>query len=199
MKKIESFKQYSEFAKRTLRKKDSKIENDFHMYSGMLTELGEFLDPLKKYIAYGKEIDFTNLKEELGDHCWYIACKMVMDAENNQVSERLFDLTDRTILANLENSPTKEVPKWNSKSWRKEKRRKEKEECLTFLIGISKSLNYDSTDLSYILMVCKMFKFDFFEILTLNIEKLSKRYKEKFTEKEALSRNLEEERKALEK
>ena len=44
-----------------------------HAGIGMSTESGEFLDALKKHIYYGKELDRTNLKEEIGDLCWYIA------------------------------------------------------------------------------------------------------------------------------
>lgn len=44
-----------------------------HSMIGLCTEAGEFQDALKKHIFYGKEIDKTNLKEELGDLCWYIS------------------------------------------------------------------------------------------------------------------------------
>lgn len=43
-----------------------------HAAKGMCTEAGEFLDVLKKYEFYGKELDNVNLKEELGDVLWYI-------------------------------------------------------------------------------------------------------------------------------
>jgi NTP pyrophosphatase (non-canonical NTP hydrolase) len=47
-----------------------------HAAMGKVTEAGEFIDVMKKYIMYGKPIDTTNLKEELGDGQWYdgIAC-----------------------------------------------------------------------------------------------------------------------------
>lgn len=44
-----------------------------HAILGIATESGELMDVLKKYFFYGKEIDRTNLIEELGDLCWYIA------------------------------------------------------------------------------------------------------------------------------
>ena len=44
-----------------------------HAMIGLCTETGEFQDALKKHIFYGKEIDKVNLKEELGDLCWYIS------------------------------------------------------------------------------------------------------------------------------
>ena len=44
-----------------------------HAAIGLCTEVGEFQDALKKAIFYGKELDRTNLVEELGDIMWYIA------------------------------------------------------------------------------------------------------------------------------
>jgi len=44
-----------------------------HSALGMHTEAAEFADALKKHIFYGKPLDFTNLKEEVGDLLWYIA------------------------------------------------------------------------------------------------------------------------------
>jgi len=44
-----------------------------HAAMGLCTEAGEFMDPLKKALFYGKEIDEVNLREELGDLLWYIA------------------------------------------------------------------------------------------------------------------------------
>jgi NTP pyrophosphatase (non-canonical NTP hydrolase) len=43
-----------------------------HASMGIETEAGEFLDVLKKFIFYGKQIDKVNLVEELGDLLWYI-------------------------------------------------------------------------------------------------------------------------------
>ena len=44
-----------------------------HSAMGLSTEAGEFLDMLKKHIFYGKELDLTNAKEEIGDSMWYVA------------------------------------------------------------------------------------------------------------------------------
>lgn len=50
-----------------------------HAAMGKVTEAGEFIDVLKKYIMYGKPIDKVNLKEEIGDEFWYdgIACDVL--------------------------------------------------------------------------------------------------------------------------
>lgn len=44
-----------------------------HAALGLSTEANEFADQLKKHLIYGKELDKTNLIEELGDICWFIA------------------------------------------------------------------------------------------------------------------------------
>lgn len=47
-----------------------------HGIFGLITELGELTDVLKKYTFYGKPIseeDLVNLQEEIGDLMWYIA------------------------------------------------------------------------------------------------------------------------------
>lgn len=47
-----------------------------HAQMGMQTETAEFTDALKKSLFYGKVLDITNLKEELGDLLWYVAIAM---------------------------------------------------------------------------------------------------------------------------
>ena len=49
------------------------LDDNTHMLFGMLTELGEITDVFKKYLAYEKDIDWVNVKEEIGDLMWYIA------------------------------------------------------------------------------------------------------------------------------
>lgn len=44
-----------------------------HAALGASTEANELIDVVKKAIFYGKDIDWTNVKEELGDMLWYIA------------------------------------------------------------------------------------------------------------------------------
>lgn len=44
-----------------------------HAVMGLCTEAAEALDAVKKHVFYGKELDHTNLKEELGDVFWYTA------------------------------------------------------------------------------------------------------------------------------
>lgn len=66
-------KEYQEKAKRTLAKTADSLTDDLHMILGMQTESAEIADVYKKHIAYGKELDLVNVKEEIGDQMWYIA------------------------------------------------------------------------------------------------------------------------------
>jgi len=43
------------------------------MVLGMQTEVAEIADVFKKHIVYGKEIDWINIKEEIGDCLFYVA------------------------------------------------------------------------------------------------------------------------------
>lgn len=52
---------------------DSKDRRLLHAGVGLVTEAAEFLDVCKKHIFYGKDYDFINMKEELGDLLWYMA------------------------------------------------------------------------------------------------------------------------------
>lgn len=66
-------KEYQELSKRTMVQLETPLMDDLHMVLGMDTEQSEIADVYKKHIAYGKELDLVNIKEELGDLMWYIA------------------------------------------------------------------------------------------------------------------------------
>ena len=91
-----------------------------HYALGLATEAGEFQDAIKRHIAYGKPLDQTNLKEEVGDILWYVA------------------------------------------------------------------------------RICSLYGWDMKDVMDLNISKLKARFPEKFTEENALTRDLIKERQILE-
>ena len=64
---------YVKWTGNTCAKLESKLMDNIHMLLGMTTEIGELQDVFKKYIAYKKEIDWVNVKEELGDLLFYIS------------------------------------------------------------------------------------------------------------------------------
>ncbi len=77
--------------------KDGKVYSTprlVHSYTGMLTEVAEFADAIKKSLFYGKILDPINLKEEIGDLIWYMYIAMDeldtdMDTESRRVINKL--------------------------------------------------------------------------------------------------------------
>jgi NTP pyrophosphatase (non-canonical NTP hydrolase) len=49
------------------------MADKLHLAIGIVTEAGEVADIYKKAMAYGKVVDETHLREELGDVLWYMA------------------------------------------------------------------------------------------------------------------------------
>ena len=195
MKKIETLAEYQQLASRTCPDLGTPELNMLHMNLGIVTEIGEFLDPIKKHIAYGKELDVVNLGEELADIAWYVSNKAKMfmpeDKHNNSwnrtdsfeqgvklydtmFKSREHDLTDIVIMSNSI------IP---------EDMRKLDDEFY----------HYGIDNIVVISKICEYFKLDFWQILTNNIAKLQIRYPDKFSNENALNRNLEAERIELEK
>lgn len=92
----------------------NKFEDDIHMMLGITSEAGELADVFKKYMAYGKEIDWVNVKEELGDLIWYIVgfCNIngwslddIMEVNMRKLSKRYKNgfTTEEALNRNLDN------------------------------------------------------------------------------------------------
>lgn len=86
----------------TLQKRFSEVDNIrlLHAVIGMCTETGELQDALKRKLLYGKDLDKTNMIEELGDVMWYLglACNVlgvsleqVMETNWNKLKTRYGD------------------------------------------------------------------------------------------------------------
>ena len=66
-----TIEQYQKEAARTFLTKGSWDVDVLHCMVGMQTGLGERSAPYKKHIYYGKDLDKTNVAEELADQIWY--------------------------------------------------------------------------------------------------------------------------------
>ena len=60
-------------ARRTLREDLPYEAICSNMCMGLAGEIGEVIDIMKKHIYQGKELDITDVIEEVGDVLWYIA------------------------------------------------------------------------------------------------------------------------------
>lgn len=81
-------------------KRLKKAARLLHGAMGLCTETGEFMDALKRWIYYGKEPDFTNLEEEVGDLFWY--CAIILDEIGFRTGEMLdFEKVQRKNIAKL--------------------------------------------------------------------------------------------------
>jgi NTP pyrophosphatase (non-canonical NTP hydrolase) len=200
MNKIETLTQYMELASRTFNDLGTQELNIFHMQAGIITEIGEAIDPIKKHIAYGKPLDMVNVGEEIADICWYIINRARIVLPLKLINEIFIS---EAHLETLE-------------SWREEfskdfvgKTEHQKlilaVELLYFsspIISFQTSDIEESIGLSSIVMlqgVCENLDLDFWQILTNNIAKLKVRFPEKFNNDAANNRDLDSERKELEK
>lgn len=68
-----TIEQYQQLSKRTNAELETPLMDNLHMSLGMVTEAAEVADALKKHIAYGRELDLVNVKEEIGDLMFYVA------------------------------------------------------------------------------------------------------------------------------
>lgn len=191
MKKIETLAEYQQLAKRTCVDLGTPQKNGSHMWLGFITESGEILDVMKKNLAYKKDVDVVNIGEEVADTMWYIANAanfdgMVLPDDVATVGEMwvglleiykpFIDITERTTEVKVNFS-------------------------IKFYKDFLAQAHMMTTDehLVAIKFFSDFWEFDFYQLLTNNIEKLQVRYPEKFTEEAALNRDLDAEREVLEK
>jgi NTP pyrophosphatase (non-canonical NTP hydrolase) len=76
---VNSFPDYLNFVK-SLKKDPVKIRDEIsaakldavHMALGVAGESGELVDAIKKWAIYNRDLDITNVKEEIGDLLFYL-------------------------------------------------------------------------------------------------------------------------------
>ena len=168
------YQQYQQEAKRTLAKLETPMQNIEHMASGIITELAEIMDIYKKNLAYKKALDINHVKEEIGDLLWYVA--------------NLHTLADKEF--NLEQKLN--IEKIDSK--------------IELIWKVIKTIQIDLFDLEKInqpiiqlLANLEISEQEVMNIMQTNIDKLKVRYPEKFTEENAINRDLDKENKILNK
>lgn len=202
MNKIQTIGEYQQLAARTCAPLPTLQEDLLHMNLGIMTEIGEALDPIKKNLAYKKEIDVHNVGEELADAAWYIAnrARLAKDSRIDHAWSEMegfnstYELVSKDLMSILMNQGHSAVFR-----------------TLRCIIPESQSDEYHLfpdfvaeealgiMEMVTLKVVAEYYGLDFWQILTNNISKLQVRYPEKFTEEAALNRNLDAERVELEK
>ena len=148
--------------------------NIIHMQRGMITELAELIDALKKKDAYNKPIDVVNIIEELGDFMWYFG--NYVNVTKSQTPFESFWIPKDSCFKNKLN-----------------------ENINNLLISIS--CLHTSDIFKYFCTVSSIFmeqyNFTFQQVLDANIAKLRKRYPNGFSQHDAINRNVGEEKLTL--
>lgn len=180
-----NLEEYQLECKRTCPDLGSYDKNIFHMQLGVNTEIGEFLDIVKKHIAYNKELDKVHLQEEISDIMWYVANQATFEGV---VLQNLEDFIFNLDLEKSKNTPIE------SSSYIMMNLATYYNETIT-----TDSSNFYDEIINILILASRALELDFYKGLENNIAKLKVRYPDKFTSEAALNRNLDAERKELEK
>lgn len=185
--------EYQILASRTCKHLSSKERDARHMLMGVITEVGEIVDVYKKNLAYNKPIDEVNLSEEWADVAWYIA---------NEANRHSFTLTDVSEFVSIDYITSGffrndiEIILLDFINIFKDVQKKA---ILTDYGKIAANMNLDVSFSYWVYIGRCLLLVDTDKALQNNIAKLKARYPNSFTEHDALNRDLDAERKELEK
>lgn len=168
-----TIQEYQKLASRTCAQLGGDLDRQ-HMILGVISEIGELADAYKKHMAYGKELDRVNVLEEVIDACWYVA---------NWATFINKELTDPKEVSYI---PTPDP------------------EIADYIFYLSTTLDFTAPQymLNQLYTFClaeDISEEEFYQALENNINKLKVRYPDKFTQENALNRDLTKERTELEK
>ena len=179
-----NFVDYAPLALRTAKQLPHDLQVQ-HAQLGMLTELGELGDAIKKHFIYGKPFDKVNALEEIGDFCWYLN----LYCDQQAIHPRTLD----GYLSVIKLETGSDVSLTLS---------------LTSVLGglmLSESERGGVTDCVLVQVLLNLFALladrwgsTLQACLDVNIKKLAARYGDKYSDAAALIRDLGAERKVLE-
>ena len=159
--------------------------NVAHMIMGMVSELEELFEAIDKG-------DIVNIGEELTDQYWYLSnyCRYFnisfedLDFENVIQLEPIKGIEDLLMRITKSISKLTDVEK-KSLAYNKE-------------VNAERRLDFCKDIFRMIKLTYTYFSLNMYKCMENNIQKLRIRFPDKFTEKHAINRDLENERKALE-
>lgn len=183
---------YRRNAKRTCKDLGSLLLNSQHMTDGFVSEAGEILECIK----LKSQIDLVNLAEEIGDSLWYAANYATLyelELDMFIFASNLYHTDKYQMGQNLEPYDLMQI--YSAQLLDMDKKE--------LAYGKVKDLNVlKDTFAKYMMAIsdtCYVYGLDAEKIMGNNIAKLKIRYPEKFNSFDAINRDLEAERKELEK
>ena len=162
-----NFTEYSPLALRTA-KPLPYAKQVTHAFLGLITETGELADTVKRHVIYGQPLNKVNLMEEVGDVFWYLNL-LAHELRGNLTADAAAGLEDRpledlVLLLHKHNNMLLEVADAYTGQ---------------LLQGAARLLLQVLVHSDHTLPEC----------LEANIEKLAKRYPDKYTDHAALNRD----------
>lgn len=190
------FEQYLIESART-HQSEGKRRDLLHACAGMVTEAGELIDPFKRAMFYKKELDVVNVIEEIGDGLWYIAvaCRVFnlnldLSQENNNYykNNKIKQIQTEEGLMEFMLEFNNYVNKLSMK--------------ILSYSGYKDNLKFDVANFIDVIqemnLIAEMFNFNLELVMDVNINKLKKRFPNKFNCEDAIIRDLKAERELLE-
>jgi NTP pyrophosphatase (non-canonical NTP hydrolase) len=190
------FKTYQVNAIRTIKWMGMENWDRAHMALGMASELGELIEAIQKQ-------DSVGVSEEIADIMWYVANEatimkysIVLQSDVStygltSITKAVSDYCDivkKTLVYNKEYTKEEQVKKLQ----------KVADVCFNFMY-INTAVGTLGTNADVVKAVNNDGKVDLLRALDNNIAKLKKRYPDKYTDHNALNRDLDAERTELEK
>lgn len=164
-----------------------------HCMRGIFSECGEVEDALKKHINYGLPLNQQNVLEELGDLLFYgTLLANVIRADLQQIDDKFFDHQKSSVYRPAVHQHTIKHDIGDVDVYMLE-------DNIVWIIrqffqpDSFLSENGIHTIFHCLSQCCLAAKVSMNEILALNVAKLSKRYKDKFTQEECVNRDTKEE------
>lgn len=175
-----NFNEYIPLAMRTL--SPLAVSQTEHANLGLISELGELADAVKKSYAYGKPFDAVNAMEEVADICWYVALhcqELGIEIQTEALADAVDSLSAEpgiSLYAHIE--------------------------ALTHMTADMLDEDSDKVMIVHCMLaslshLLSQYGFTLSQALAVNIAKLSLRYGDKFSEVGALVRDLQAERALL--
>ena len=169
-----------------------------HMGLGIVGEMGEIVDQLKKAYIYGKPLDQVNIVEEVGDVAWYVAGVVQFypnlynfigsDELKNSINyEKLAEAKSkitRTALLNTMSAANLVVDMGILADETGEPSEEGEEVAKTLCV--------------FLFATAVLLDVDLAEACEVNIAKLAKRYGDKYSDYAAVNRDIDAERAVLE-